>query len=146
MKNLVRKGEIIDYTNSGSAIASGDVVTVGNRIGIAETNIAATTGNGPVRMEGVFLLAKTTSQAWTQGQDLFWDGTKLTTVGTGNTRAGFADVAAASADTTGYVNLEPLNKQMPVQAASTAADTAAMVVDFNLLLGKLKAAGLMANS
>jgi hypothetical protein len=37
-------------------------------------------------------------------------------------------------------------KQMPVQAASVAADTAAMVVDFNALLTKLKNAGIMSAS
>jgi hypothetical protein len=37
-------------------------------------------------------------------------------------------------------------KQTPVQAASTAADTAAMVVDFNALLTKLKNAGILAAS
>ena len=39
-----------------------------------------------------------------------------------------------------------VGKKMPVQAASTAADVAAMVVDFNALLTKLKNAGLMATS
>lgn len=146
MKNFIQSGRVIDYANSGSAIASGDVVSIGNRVGIAVVDIAASTGNGAVAMEGVYLLAKTTSQAWTLGADLFWDGTKLTTVGTGNVRAGFAAVAAGSSDTTGYVCLEPISKQMPVQAASTASTAADAVVDLNLLIGKLKAAGLMANS
>jgi hypothetical protein len=38
------------------------------------------------------------------------------------------------------------DNQMAVQAASTAGDVAAMVVDFNALLTKLKAKGLMANA
>lgn len=36
--------------------------------------------------------------------------------------------------------------QMPVQAASVAADVATLVTDFNALLTKLKAAGLMASA
>ena len=36
--------------------------------------------------------------------------------------------------------------QMPLQADIVAADLAALKVDFNLLLGKLKTAGLMASS
>lgn len=39
-----------------------------------------------------------------------------------------------------------MGKKMPVQAASTAADLAALIVDFNALLTKLKNAGLMATS
>jgi hypothetical protein len=42
------------------------------------------------------------------------------------------------------VNTEvPATTVMPNQADSVAADVAALVVDFNLLLDKLKAAGLM---
>lgn len=37
----------------------------------------------------------------------------------------------------------PVTTVMPNQADSVAADVPAMVVDFNLLLDKLKAAGLM---
>jgi len=37
-------------------------------------------------------------------------------------------------------------KQMPVQAAATAADVAALKVQFDALLVKLKAAGLMASA
>lgn len=45
------------------------------------------------------------------------------------------------------VNAEvPTTTVMPTQAASVAADVAALVVDFNLLLAKLKAAGYMANA
>ena len=38
------------------------------------------------------------------------------------------------------------SNQMPVQAATVAVDLAALKVDFNALLTKLKAAGLMATS
>jgi len=38
------------------------------------------------------------------------------------------------------------SNQMPVQAASTAADVATLKTDFNALLTKLKNAGLMATS
>jgi hypothetical protein len=42
------------------------------------------------------------------------------------------------------VNAEvPVTEVMPNQADSVAADVPALVVDFNLLLDKLKAAGLM---
>lgn len=49
-------------------------------------------------------------------------------------------------DGTPYVPLEGTTNQMPVQAATTAVDLAALKVDFNALLTKLKNAGLMASS
>ena len=52
--------------------------------------------------------------------------------------ASVTGLPAAAADNAGMVNLA-VN-----QAASTAADVAAMVIDFNALLQKLKDAGIMA--
>ena len=142
----IQPGDIIDIV-AGSALASDDVVVLVNRIAVVQ-NAIASGATGSVYVEGMFLLAKTTSQAWVQGDPLFWDPStsKLTNVGTAAIIAGYAPIAAGSADTTGYVVLSPGYKQMPVQADTVAADLAALKVDFNLLLGKLKAAGSMANS
>ena len=52
--------------------------------------------------------------------------------------ASVTGLPAAAADNAGTVNLAAN------QAASTAADVAALVTDFNALLQKLKAAGIMA--
>ena len=52
--------------------------------------------------------------------------------------ASVTGLPAAAADNAGMVNLAAN------QAASTAADIAALVIDFNALLQKLKAAGIMA--
>ncbi len=52
--------------------------------------------------------------------------------------ASVTGLPAAAADNAGMVNLAAN------QAASTAADVAALVTDFNALLQKLKAAGIMA--
>lgn len=148
MKNFIQPGEIMEFANSGAAIASGDMVVVGDRVGVAVVDIAATTGSGSVSMEGVYSLPKTTGQAWVQGDKLFLDTStdKLTNVATANTPAGYAFEAAGTSATTGLCKLDAQPKKMPVQAASVAADAAAAVVDLNLLIGKLKAAGLMANS
>ena len=51
-----------------------------------------------------------------------------------------SDLPAATATYRGAI------KQMPVQAASVAATAADAVIDFNLLLVKLKNAGIMASS
>lgn len=148
MINKVQDGEIMQYSNAGSAISSGAPVVIGNRIGVAITDIAATTGVGSVALCGVYQLGKDNDEAFSQGDALFFDtsDSTLTKTATGNKWAGYAFEAATESSTTCIVKLDPSPKQMPVQAASVAADAAAAVVDLNLLIAKLKAAGLMANS
>lgn len=149
MKNFVQAGNVIQYSNVGSAIVSGDIVVIGDRVGVAMVDIAATTGVGSVSMDGVYDLPKTTSQAWVQGDKLFYDSSTsmLTNVAAaGKKPAGYAFREADSSDSTGHCKLEGKPKQMPVQAASVAATAADAVVDLNLLIAKLKAAGYMANS
>ena len=84
----VSPGGTMDYTNGGSAIASGDVVVVGNLIGIAHDAIAATTGTGVLHIEGVFDIPKVSAAVIAQGDSVFWD-----------VSAGEADDNAATAAT-----------------------------------------------
>lgn len=51
-------------------------------------------------------------------------------------------IALFKSDGTPY----PIITKMPLQADTVAADLAALKVDFNLLLGKLKTAGLMSTT
>src|SRR5687768_6208550 len=97
MTNKIREGKSIEYSNSGSAISAGDVVVLESSIGVALTDIDATTGKGTVEIEGVFELAAVNDDAFGQGEDLFWDSSagKLTQVGAGNTYAGIAAKAKA---------------------------------------------------
>ena len=71
--NFVQEGDVITYSNSGSAIAAGDVVEVGNQIGVALVDIAATTGTGAVAMQGVFDLPKVTAAVIAEGEAVIWD-------------------------------------------------------------------------
>jgi predicted RecA/RadA family phage recombinase len=71
--NYVYAGETLEYANSGSAIASGDVVVIGNIIGVALVDIAATSGTGTVAIEGVFDLPKVDGAVIAQGEKLVWD-------------------------------------------------------------------------
>ena len=57
MDNYVQEGEILQFTNTGTAISSGDPVMMGNIPGVAVTDIAATTGVGSVQIKGVFNLS-----------------------------------------------------------------------------------------
>lgn len=104
MNNYIQPGEVIDHTPSAT-LAAGDVVVIGKRIGIAETDIAANDA-GSVAVEGVFSVAKA-SGAIQQGALVYWDTTNdnATTTATGNTLAGYAFAAAASADAAVAVKL-----------------------------------------
>ena len=99
MNSLYAQGNRYPYTNAGSAIASGDVVTLVSGvstgyIGIALSAIPATTGVGELCIgnypEGVFTLAKNTGEVWTDGQVVYWDAANkwLTNVAGSLTRAG----------------------------------------------------------
>jgi len=63
-------GDTIDYT-PGSAVTAGDVVVVGNIVGVAESSIAASV-QGSLSIGGVWRLPKITG-AITAGQKLYWD-------------------------------------------------------------------------
>lgn len=110
MLGYFKSGDQIDYTNTSTAITAGSAVRIGKIVGIAVNDIAATTGIGPVQVKGVVKVTKAASQAWTQGQAVYWDGTEFTSTGGGNYYAGVAALAAASgaALTTGYVLLNVL--------------------------------------
>lgn len=92
----------IPYTNATSAtIVSGQVVVIGDMIGIAVADIAAGAA-GYLEIDGVHTLAATTNEAYVQGQQLYWKAStsKLIDDPTGNEKAGRAAAAKASAGTT----------------------------------------------
>lgn len=97
---FVQPGEVIDYT-AGANIASGQVVLMGARIGVALKAIA-NGETGPMQVTGVFNIAKLSTDNMAQGALLYWDNTnsRLTTTASGNTLAGFAAAAAAASATT----------------------------------------------
>ncbi len=96
----VQPGEVIDYT-AGANIASGQVVLMGVRIGVALAAIA-NGATGSVQVSGVFTIAKLSTDVVSQGAALYWDNTnsRLTTTASGNTLAGYATAAAGNGATT----------------------------------------------
>jgi len=106
MTNFIQDGSTLDYTNAGSAISAGAVVVIGKLVGIAQNDIAASTGTGVVVLEGVFNVPKNTSLAITQGDQLFWDTTpgEVTKTPT-DYPIGTAHESAGSSDTTVNVKL-----------------------------------------
>jgi predicted RecA/RadA family phage recombinase len=101
----------LPYANTGSAIATKDVVALvtgaSGILGIAIAAISATTGTGVVELNGVWTLPKKSGDVFTAFQQVYYDTTnsRLTTSSTGNTLAGRTDAAYASAATTANVYL-----------------------------------------
>lgn len=104
MINKQQTGVILNHT-AAADIASGAVVVLTNRIGVAVTAIA-TGETGAVLTEGVVTLPKATG-ALTQGQDVYWDPVagNITATATANIKAGFAAEPALEAATSVAVKL-----------------------------------------
>lgn len=71
--NYRREGDSVLYSNTGAAIASGDVVIINNLIGVALEDIAATTGTGWVAIAGTFSLPAVSAAVISQGEKVIWD-------------------------------------------------------------------------
>ena len=103
---FVQAGKLIDYTPSGAAVSAGQVVLCTDRVFVAPLAIADG-ALGSLATEGVWTIQKTTGEAWTLGQKLYWvAGTsKASTTAGSNKVMGYAAKAAASGDTEGNVLL-----------------------------------------
>ena len=100
-----QNGKTIDYIPTAS-LAAGDVVVLGNLIGIAQTDVPAN-GLAGIDIEGVFEFAKKANDVVTVGAVVYWDtANKVATVtsGSGKVVAGYA--VEASAANVGYVRVK----------------------------------------
>jgi len=166
---FVQDGRSIDYT-PGTAVDAGDVVVVGNIIGIAKLDIAAD-ALGALAVDGVHRAAADTNE-WTFGQSIYWDAdTKTFTSVQTAVFAGTA-VAAKLADAdTGLVainvgdpdllQVETETEELTDNSGGTASETiaaigatydqaevrnavASLAAQVNLLRAELLEAGLLA--
>lgn len=106
MENLVQEGKVMPFTAPSGGVTTGTPVLIGSLLVVPEASAAeGATFQG--RAEGVFTLAKETSQAWTEGQKVYWDNgnSRCTTDAVDGMLVGVAAAAAGSADTTGDVRL-----------------------------------------
>jgi len=105
---FVQDGKSIDYTPV-AAVAAGDVVVLGNIVGVAKLDIAASK-LGALAIEGVFDVAKATgsSSAITAGSKVYWDAVSevATTTAGSNKCMGYAIKDAGDDDATVRVKLE----------------------------------------
>lgn len=108
--NYIQAGEVIDYT-AGADISSGDVVVVGNLVGVAITDIA--NGEvGAVGIDGVWELPKVSAAVIAAGETVNYDVSagefddNAATAATGDLTGGCVAVeAAGNGDTTVKVKI-----------------------------------------
>lgn len=101
----------VDYTPT-AAITGGEVVQIyDGRAAVLPVDLASG-AKGAAQVEGIFKVTKTATQVWIQGAPIWWDhsansATCNEPIGAGDRDfyLGTAHDDAASADTTGYVNL-----------------------------------------
>lgn len=104
----VNEGDSIDYT-PGSDVTAGDVIDLGNFVGIATSDIASGV-LGSLVVEGVFDVNKYDSEAITLGAPVYWDAGTSTATGTsGYSEAvmGVCVKAADASDATVRVRISP---------------------------------------
>ena len=118
MKTLVRPSGKINYVNAGAAISAGDVVDLGTMIGIAIVDIAASTGEGQIALDGVHELAKENSVAHAVGDLVYYDGTECTKTPGSSTLAGVVVKAAGSSVRVVDVDI---NRGVPPRTSSMSA-------------------------
>lgn len=111
-----QRGEALDFANSSGSKIDADTIVVltdgaAGRIGVIGADIP-NGETGSVHVTGVFELPKSSSNALTQGEDVFWDGTGITEDSNdgGGTpvyypKAGYVAIDAAAAATTVLVKI-----------------------------------------
>ena len=99
-----QKGETLDYTPT-EAVKNGAVVSLGTRIGIAGSDIAANE-QGQIHVVGVFEMAKDGAEI-ALGAAVYYNeaNDQITATADGTVPAGYAVQAAKAADTTVLVKL-----------------------------------------
>lgn len=118
-----KSGEVITCTAPSGGVTAGVPVLIGSLFGIPETTVAQTL-EFELKTVGEHELPKTSAQAWTEGQKIFWNtGTsKCDSDSTTGPLIGVATAVAANPSSTGIVRL---NGSVP----STAEGAQAAIAD-----------------
>ena len=123
MRNYIQCGETLTLAVPYD-VSAGDGFLVGSIFAVASTDADydASENTEGVR-EGVFSLAKTSAQAWTVGQKIYWNNStkKCDTDGAVGILVGVAAAVAANPSSTGYV---ALNGAVPDEATGPQAAVA----------------------
>ena len=117
--NFVQEGEVIDHTAAAN-ITSGQVVRIGQLLGVALTDIA-NGDTGSVQIKGVFTVPKVSAAVIAKGDTLTWDASagafddQLATPATGDVTG--APAVALEAGTNGMTTLKVLFTGAPGSVA-----------------------------
>lgn len=105
MNNYVQPGETLSLIAPYDRL-SGEGALIGSLFGVAVNDVLSG-AEGEFKHNGVYLLGKTSAQAWTEGQKLYWDDSnkRVDSDGTVGPLIGVAARAAANPSATGYVKL-----------------------------------------
>lgn len=106
MKNSIQEGSHLTIP-APATVASGVGVVAGVLFGVS-IHAASSGADLTIATEGVFELAKTSAQAWTVGQAIYFvpgSGLCTTATTTGNLFIGCAAAAAINPSSTGFVRL-----------------------------------------
>lgn len=128
MKNFVQPGDVVTLT-APYAVSSGGGCLVDSVFGVATSDVAISVA-GEFKTMGVFDIAKTSAQAWTQGQKIYWDNTnkRCDSDASVGPEIGYATEAAANPSATGRVRLnsgDSVPRSQSVQQSSPAPSSIA---------------------
>jgi predicted RecA/RadA family phage recombinase len=150
MKNFLQPGDTLTLTAPSGGVVSGTPYLIGGLLVVALSTVAETLPFEGVR-RGVFSFTKVGSQAWSEGDKVYWDNTNkyFTKTAADNTFAGYAVEAVGSGGgaTTGKVLLLANGA---VRSAHLADPTGGGTVDsqaratIGSILDALEAAGILA--
>lgn len=126
MNNFRQLGDVLTLT-APDDISSGRGALVGSIFGVATADVASGEA-GEFKTTGVFVLAKTSAQTWTEGVKVYWDDTngRCDTDSTVGQLIGVATAAAANPSSTGYVRLNgsaPSTAEGPQAAIVSLTDS-----------------------
>jgi predicted RecA/RadA family phage recombinase len=132
MQNYIQPGETLTLTVDRD-VDSGGGFLKGAIFGVATADVADTEA-GEFQTCGVYSLAKTSAQAWTVGQKIYWDNTnfRCDTDGTVGQLIGVATAVAANPSSTGYVKLNeavPSSSEGPQAAITSLTDNGGGTAD-----------------
>jgi len=113
--NYVQPGDVIDWLNGGTDVASGDPVAIGSNgdavMGIASVDIA-NGETGSVKLTGVFAVAKVDAAVIAAGEYVVWDSSaggvddNAATPATGDVSKGMMAIEAKGATTGETINVK----------------------------------------
>jgi len=141
-KNYIKSGVSMNYTPAGADAPAGVPVVIGNLVAVP-TALIKDGEEGVVELVGEWAFKKEAALVITKGDKVFWDNAAKEVDKTGsNTPMGVCSASALAGDATVRVRLDGISVKRPVaQADFAGADLAAVKVELNAFLVKLRNAG-----